>query len=112
MTKQEISWGDFQKIDLRVGTIKNAEVFHEAIKPAFKLSIDFGELGMLKSSAQITDLYTIDNLEGMQVIAVVNFPLKQIANFMSECLVLGVMQKNGVVLLSPERNCENGMQIG
>jgi tRNA-binding protein len=91
----------------------SAEVFAKAKKPAYQLSIDFGSLGIKKSSAQITAHYTIENLIGKQVVAVVNFPPKQIANFMSECLVLGVYDtQNEVVLLHPSHPVQNGQPIG
>ena len=101
----------FEDLDIRVGTIIHAERFEEAIKPSYKLKIDFGELGILKSSAQITKKYTLEHLLGFQVIAVVNFPKKQIANFMSECLVLGVVEDDSVVLLKPDSKTENGLRI-
>jgi len=108
-----IQWEDFEKIDMRVGTIIEVKEFPKARRPAWQLTIDFGELGLKRSSAQITDLYTAEQLSGRQVIAVVNFPPKQIANFFSECLVLGVYtDKKEVVLLSPERKVANGWKIG
>ncbi len=108
-----ISWNDFEKIDLRVGTILEAAPFPKAKKPAYQLTIDFGELGIKKSSAQITALYKAEELEGRQVIAIVNFPPKQIANFFSECLVLGVYTASReVVLLQPQQKVENGSKIG
>ncbi|HTN09060.1 tRNA-binding protein [Agriterribacter sp.] len=108
-----ISWNDFEKIDMRVGTITEAVPFPKAKKPAYQLVIDFGELGVKKSSAQITTLYTADEVIGKQVIAVVNFPVKQIANFFSECLVLGVyIDSNDVVLLQPQQKVINGSKIG
>src|SRR5690606_27476409 len=108
-----LNWNDFIKVEMVVGTIVSAEVFKEARKPAYKLLIDFGPLGLKRSSAQITDLYGVEELPGKQVIAVVNFPPKQIANLMSECLVLGSVAENGhVTLLQPERPVENGSRIG
>ena len=108
-----ISWDDFEKIDIRTGTILKATDFAGARKPAYQLSIDFGELGIKKSSAQITALYKIEDLIGKQVVAVVNFPVKQIANFFSECLVLGVYNENNdVVLLQPSLPVKNGRKIG
>jgi len=109
-----ISWSDFEKLDIRVGTITQATEFPEAKKPAYKLEIDFGEsIGILHSSAQITTLYSIDNLVGQQVIAVINFPPKKIAGFKSECLVLGIYtEENSVVLLQPQQKVSNGLKIG
>jgi tRNA-binding protein len=108
-----ISWDDFEKVDIRAGTVIEVADFPEARKPAYKLTIDFGELGIKRSSAQITTLYSKEDLLNRQVIAVVNFPPKKIATFMSECLVLGVYtaEKN-VVLLQPERGVGNGQKIG
>lgn len=108
-----ISWEDFEKIDMRVGTIREVSDFPKAKKSAYQLSVDFGELGIRKSSAQITDLYKKEELIGKQVIAVVNFPPKQIADFRSDCLVLGIYtDKKEVVLLGPERKVDNGWKIG
>ncbi|GAB4091838.1 tRNA-binding protein [Flaviaesturariibacter terrae] len=109
-----ITWQDFEKIDIRTGTIVAAEVFEGARKPAYKLQVDFGpELGVKRSSAQITKHYTLLNLIGTQVVAVVNFPPKQIANFFSECLVLGVYDESGeVVLLQPRHTIANGQKVG
>lgn len=108
----EINWEDFEKIDMRVGTVVEVLHFPEARNPAYKLRIDFGEeLGIRQSSAQITDYYTVDELLGKQVIAVVNFPPKQIATFMSECLVLGALTQDGVVLLSSTQTVANGSKI-
>jgi tRNA-binding protein len=107
-----ISWNDFEKVEMRAGTIIQVEAFPKAKKPAYKLTIDFGSSGIRKSSAQITNLYTAEDLQGRQVIAVVNFPPKQIADFLSECLVLGVYSQNGVVLLQPGLAVENGAKIG
>jgi len=102
----------FLTLDMRVGTIVSAVVFEKARKPAYQLQIDFGELGLKKSSAQVTDLYTPETLEGKQVIAVVNFPPRQIASFISEVLVLGsVNEKGHVTLLQPERLVSNGEKI-
>lgn len=108
-----LSWEDFEKVDMRVGTIVEVKEFPKAKKPAYQLFIDFGIMGMKKSSAQITRYYSKEELIGKQVIAVVNFPPKQIANFSSECLILGVYtEQKDVVLLNPERPVENGWKIG
>ena len=114
MTKKEITWADFEKIDLRVGTIIEVNDFEKARNPSYQVHIDFGPLGVKKTSAQITSLYEKENLLGQQVIAVVNFPDKQIANFMSECLILGVYGQNpkDVTLLTPNLPVENGLKIG
>ena len=109
----DITWDDFAKVDMRVGTIIEAHDFPEARNPAYKLVIDFGELGTLKSSAQITSLYSKEALLGKQIIAVVNFPKKQIGPFMSECLVLGVYGgENDVILLEPNSKCQDGWKVG
>lgn len=109
-----ISWNDFEKVEMRVGTITEVNDFPEARNPAYQLKIDFGaKIGILKSSAQITRRYSREDLLGRQVIAVVNFPKKQIASFMSECLVLGAVgPKNDIVLLNPDFPVENGLRIG
>ncbi|MFT7613919.1 MAG: tRNA-binding protein [Parvicellaceae bacterium] len=108
----DLSWSEFSKVEIRTGTIIQADVFQEAKVPAFKLKIDFGDLGQRKSSAQITDHYTPDSLIGKQIVAVVNFPQKQIGPFMSECLVLGSVNQDGAVtLLQTERNTTNGERI-
>ena len=108
-----ITWDDFEKLDIRVGTIAEVTDFPKAKKPSYQIRIDFGDLGMKRSSAQITGLYQRSELIGKQVIAVVNFPPKQIANFLSECLVLGVYtDQKEVVLLQPERKVGNGLRIG
>ncbi|MCD4681366.1 MAG: tRNA-binding protein [Bacteroidales bacterium] len=107
-----ISWNDFEKVEMRTGTIIEAQDFSEAKKPAYKLTIDFGEFGIKKSSAQVTDLYGKEELLNRQIIAVVNFPPKQIGPFISECLVMGVIEGNkDVVLLQPEREVKNGERI-
>lgn len=107
-----INYSDFSKIDIRVGTIISAEEFPDARNPAYKIKIDFGSLGIMKSSAQITKLYTLEDLAGKQVICVVNFPPKQIATFISECLILGVVGgKSEVTLLCPDRPVKNGLRI-
>lgn len=108
-----ISWNDFEKIDIRCGTIIDVQDFSNAKKPAYQLIIDFGEFGTKKSSAQITTLYSKEIILNKQVIAVINFPVKQIANFFSECLVLGVYdENNNVVLLQPQQAVKNGMKVG
>ena len=108
-----ISWNDFEKIDIRVGTIIKANEFPKAKKPAYQLRIDFGSLGIKNASAQITTKYDSELLVGQQVIAVVNFPPRQIAGFFSECLVLGIYDENNdVVLLQPEQTVSNGLKIG
>lgn len=108
-----LKWKDFEKVDMRVGTIIEVTDFPAARKPSYKFKIDFGSLGVKKSSAQIISLYKKEDLINRQVIAVVNFPPKQIADFMSEVLILGVlMEKKGeVVLLQPERKVPNGLKI-
>lgn len=108
----EITWNDFEKVQMHVGTIIDVRPFPEAKKPAFQLQIDFGpEIGIRKSSAQITALYTPEQLIGRQIVAVINFPKKQIGPFMSECLVLGALDPRGVVLLHPGISVENGARI-
>lgn len=109
-----LTWEDFEKVEMRVGTIVEVNDFPEARKPAYQLTIDFGEaIGIRKSSAQIMQRYAKHDLKGRQVIAVVNFPKKQIGKFMSECLVLGAVGVEGdVVLLSPDFKVENGLRIG
>ncbi len=108
-----ISWADFEKIKVISGTIVEVSDFPKAKKPAYQLKIDFGAEGIKQSSAQITKHYTKEQLLGMQIVAVVNFPPKQIANFTSECLVLGVYDENNdVILLQPERKVGNGMKVG
>ena len=113
-TKPEISWQDFEKIDIRCGTIISVNDFVKAKNPSYQLEIDFGDLGIKKSSAQITSLYSKEDLLGKQILAVVNFPKKQIANFFSECLVMGIYGEDpkDVTLLNPSRPVKNGLQVG
>lgn len=111
--KNEIAWADFAKLDIRVGTVLKAVPFEKARVPAYKLWIDFGDLGVKKTSAQITVLYEVEALIGKQLIAVLNFPPKQIADFMSECLVLGVVGEAGAVsVLTCTTAMENGLSVG
>jgi tRNA-binding protein len=108
-----ISWADFEKIDIRSGTILEVNDFPAARKPAYQLKIDFGPLGIRQSSAQVTHHYSKESLMKRQVLAVVNFPPKQIANFFSECLILGVYDENNqVILLQPDREVANGQRVG
>lgn len=108
----QITFDDFLKVELRVGTIVSAEAFPEAKKPAIKMKINFGSLGIKNSSAQITHRYTPEQLVGKQIIAVVNFPPKQIANFISECLVTGLHNEaDQVVLISPDSQVPNGTKL-
>ncbi|TGV04457.1 tRNA-binding protein [Flavivirga rizhaonensis] len=106
-----ITFEDFTKVDLRIGTIIEVNDFPEARNPAYQLTIDFGDLGIKKSSAQITTLYKKEDLLQRQIVAVVNFPKKQIAKFMSECLVLGAVNGKDVILLNPESQVKNGTQV-
>ena len=107
------TFDDFMKLDIRVGTIIEAKVFEKAKRPAYQLKVDLGEeIGIKKSSAQITDVYKCEDLIGKQVLAVVNFPPRQIADFMSEVLVLGTYSKQGVVLIRPDEQVENGDRLG
>ena len=107
-----ISWEDFQKVELRSGTIIDAQPFPEARNPAYKLRVDFGKLGTKKCSAQIVDLYSPQDLVGKQVIGVTNFPPKQIGPFISECLITGFVQENGTVVLAvPDKKTENGLKL-
>jgi len=109
---ETITWPDFSKIDMRVGTIVDIKDFPEARKPAYQIHVDFGKnIGVRKTSAQITQRYSKDELLGKQIIAVVNFPKKQIANFMSECLILGAVDGSDVILLRPEAKVDNGLKI-
>jgi len=109
-----LTWEEFEKTEMRVGTIVQANDFPKARKPAYQLTIDFGaEIGVRKTSAQITKRYTKEDLDGRQIVAVVNFPKKQIGKFMSECLVLGAVGEEGdVILLAPDFKVENGFRIG
>ena len=106
-----IQFEDFTKVDLRIGTIIEVKDFPEARNPAFQLKIDFGGLGVKKTSAQITTIYHKEDLLNKQIIAVVNFPKKQIANFMSECLVVGAVKEKDVFLLNPEQKVPNGTSV-
>ena len=114
MMENNLSWQEFEKTEMRIGTILQVNDFPEARKPAFQLTIDFGEaIGVLKTSAQITKRYTKEDLIDRQIVAVVNFPKKQIGKFMSECLVLGAVGDAGdVVLLAPDFKIQNGLRIG
>ena len=109
----DLTWREFERVDMRVGTILYAEEFKEAIKPAIKMTIDFGEeIGIKKSSAQITDHYNSQSLVGMQVAAVINFPKKQIGPFISECLVTGFTQSDGSIILAvPQKGAINGSRL-
>ena len=107
-----LSWNDFEKVEMRVGTIIEATDFPEARNPSYQLLVDFGtDIGQRRTSAQITSLYSKEEIIGKQVIAVVNFPKKQIANFMSECLVLGAVDGKNVTLLQTDKSVENGLRI-
>ena len=110
----ELTWNDFEKVEMRIGTILEVKDFPEARNPAYQLHIDFGkEIGVRKTSAQITQKYSKEELVGKQIVAVVNFPKKQIGNFMSECLLLGSIGENKeVVLLGSDKPVENGLRIG
>lgn len=110
---QELSWEEFEKVDMRVGTVLEVNDFPKARNPSYQLKLDFGEFGIKNSSAQIVNLYSKEELVGKQIISVVNFPPKQIANFISECLVLGIYNENNeVVLLTPDKKTENGCKVG
>ncbi|MFF5381749.1 tRNA-binding protein [Pedobacter suwonensis] len=109
---EQITWGDFEKVELRVGTILEAFEFPEARRPAYKLKVDFGEYGIKMSSAQITKHYTLEELPGKQIVGVINFPKKQIGKFMSEFLVTGFADENGdIVLTTVERKLPNGSKL-
>ncbi len=110
--KQNLTWDEFMNVEMRTGTIIEAEIFEKAKNPAYKIRIDFGEFGIRKSSAQLTKLYSADDLIGKQIIAVINFPPKQIADTMSECLILGAIgEENDVSLISVEHKVKNGLRI-
>ncbi len=110
---RDLSWQEFERVEMRIGTIVAAEIFKEARNPAYKMTVDFGPHGLRKTSAQIAALYTPKELIGRQVVAVINFPPKQIANLMSECLVLGGLgEGKEVILLGPERAVANGTRVG
>lgn len=111
MKQEVISFENFEKVDIRVGTIISVEDFPKARNPAYQLKIDFGNLGIKNSSAQITALYDKEQLVGKQVIAILNFEKKQIANFLSECLVLGIQNDKDVVLLQPQKTAQNGKKV-
>ena len=106
-----INFEDFTKVDLRVGTIIEVNDFPQARNPSYQLIIDFGDLGIKKTSAQITTIYTKEELVGRQIVATINFPKKQIANFMSECLVMGAVDGKDVILLKPEQKVKNGSTV-
>lgn len=111
-SENNLTWTEFQNVEMRVGTILKAEHFKEARNPALKLEIDFGEFGVKRSSAQITHLYSPETLPGKQVIAVLNFPPKQIASMMSECLVIAAVDAEvGTSLLSPDHKVKNGTRV-
>ena len=113
MEKETIDWSDFKKIDLRIGTILAVDKFEEAIKKSYKIWVDFGPLGKRKTSAQITKNYKINDLIGKQIIGVLNFPAKQIANFKSEFLLLGAIDKElqNVIIIQPESKVKNGSKV-
>ena len=113
MSDAPLLWSEFERVEMLVGTVVSAEAFPAARRPAYRLRIDFGPLGELRSSAQITDRYDPEELVGRQVVAVVNFPPKQIATLMSQCLVLGAVEpESGVTLLAPDFPVANGTRIG
>ena len=108
-----LTWSEFERVEMYVGTIISAEIFEEAKNPSYRLIVDFGEKGFRKTSAQITQLYQPSDLINKQIVAVLNFPPKQIANMMSECLILGAIgEKQEVVIIAPERKIPNGQRIG
>lgn len=106
-----INFEDFTKVDVRVGTIIEVNDFPQARNPSYQLIVDFGDLGIKKTSAQITTIYTKEELVGRQIVATINFPKKQIANFMSECLVMGAVDGKDVILLKPEQKVKNGSTV-
>jgi len=111
MVKETIAFEDFQKIDIRIGTIIEVKDFQKARIPAYQLKVDFGDLGVKKSSAQLTSLYSKKDLQNKKVIAIINFKPKQIANFISECLILGIQNGKDVVLLQSQKNTKNGTKV-
>lgn len=114
MREAAIAWADFERVEMRVGTVIAAEEFPKARKPAYKMTVDFGEeIGVRRSSAQITSLYTKEELVGKQVVGAVNFPAKQIGPFLSECLITGFYREDGAVILAvPDRPMINGSRLG
>ena len=109
----DLTWKEFEKVEMRIGTVIQSEMFPEAHNPSYKLWIDFGQFGIKKTSAQITDLYKPEELIGKQIVAVINFPSKQIATMQSECLILGgIGQNKEVTLLSTDKKVENGIRVG
>ncbi len=110
--KQNLTWNEFLNVEMRTGTIIEAELFEKAKHPAYKIRVDFGEYGIRKSSVQLTKRYSANDLIGKQIIAVINFPPKQIADMMSECLILGAVgEDNDIIIISPEQKVENGLRI-
>ena len=108
---EQISWADFEKIELRTGTIIDIQDFPEAKKPAYKIWVDFGEFGIKKTSSQVTELYSKEELLGKQIIGVINFPPKQVGTFMSEFLLTWFESEKGIILASIERKIKNGMKL-
>ena len=110
--KQNLTWNEFMNVEMRTGTIIEAELFEKAKTPAYKIHVDFGEFGIRKTSAQLTKRYSANDLIGKQIIAVINFPPKQIADMMSECLILGAVgEDNDVIIITPEQKVKNGLRI-
>jgi tRNA-binding protein len=109
---QDLDWKEFERVEMRVGTVIDVREFPKARRPAYKVWVDFGEFGIKKSSAQITECYRKEALQGKQVIAVLNFPPKQIGDFMSECLILGLVgDASGVILIGPDSSVSNGLRV-